>query len=106
MTHNDDQESHLNTPDAQLTHSAFNINEIVCKRVKTMALYDFLLQIVRVLSANLFGCCSVEYGRNITFNFRHLMMESFLSNYQKVLYQVFALKNSHLNTSIAGSISH
>lgn len=31
MTHNDDKESHLNRLDAQVTHSAFSIEEIVCK---------------------------------------------------------------------------
>lgn len=31
MTHNDDKESHLNILDAQVTHSAFNIKEIIFK---------------------------------------------------------------------------
>lgn len=63
MTHNDDKESHFNRFDAQVTHSAFSIKEIVCKpQMKQNNRIKSLLDANSWgLRANFVEYCSVEW---------------------------------------------
>lgn len=71
----------MNTLDAQVTHSALSIYEMQFanrNRNNTMAWNDFLMQIDRVWKQISLNVARFN-GKNIAFNFRYVMVESFLS---------------------------